>query len=141
MNDFTRLALQVAHEAHKGQFRHDGVEAYVNHPVRVAAAVRQHGPTSVAAALLHDVVEDTAMTLADLTELGFPWDVVEAVDALSKRDGETYFEYVRRAVKNPTARVVKEKDILDNRPGASGSMLKRYERALTMVRAAGENES
>lgn len=70
------------------------------------------------AAVLHDVVEDSGVTLDQLRELGFPCTVVEAVDALTKRDSErgaeNYLDFVARAGRNDIARVVKLADIADN---------------------------
>ena len=68
----------------------------------------------VAAALLHDVLEDTSTTAADLVAAGIPHPVIDAVDAVTKRDGEpveTYFERVRA---NPWAVMVKTADNADN---------------------------
>jgi hypothetical protein len=70
------------------------------------------------AAVLHDVVEDAGVTLDELREMGFPEAVVEAVDALTKRDDERgtdgYLDFVSRAGKNDIARAVKLADIADN---------------------------
>lgn len=56
---------------------------------------------------MHDVVEDTQITLSDLRIRGFNYDVVEAVDAITKGDGEVYFEYLYRVKKNDIAKNVK----------------------------------
>lgn len=66
------------------------------------------------AAVLHDVVEDTAVTLDDLGREGFPAPVLEAVESLTKRPGETRIEAARRAAADPVARVVKLADVTDN---------------------------
>jgi guanosine-3',5'-bis(diphosphate) 3'-pyrophosphohydrolase len=66
------------------------------------------------AAMLHDVVEDTYVTLAQLRSEGFPDDVVSAVEALTKRPGETRLEAARRAVLDPVARAVKLADNAEN---------------------------
>lgn len=66
------------------------------------------------AAVLHDVVEDTAITLDDLRTRGFPRAVVAAVDALSRRPDEPYLDFVRRAARNAVARPVKLADLRDN---------------------------
>lgn len=66
------------------------------------------------AGALHDVVEDTSWSLEDLRREGFSEDVVSAVDALTHRAGEEYFEYVRRAAAHPLARLVKASDVRDN---------------------------
>ena len=66
------------------------------------------------AAVLHDVVEDSAWTLDQLREEGFSEEVIHAVDALTHREGEEYMAYVARAAANPLARLVKLADLEDN---------------------------
>ncbi len=75
---------------------------------------RPHGAHAVMAALLHDVVEDCGLGLADLEAKGVPVEVVSAVDALTKRAGEPYLDAVRRAARHPLAAVVKRADNADN---------------------------
>jgi hypothetical protein len=64
--------------------------------------------------LLHDVVEDTNTSLQELRQAGFPKVIIEAVDCLTKRDGEKYEEYLERVRKNELAVRVKLNDINDN---------------------------
>jgi hypothetical protein len=66
------------------------------------------------AAVLHDVVEEGGVTLEQLRAAGFADVVVEAVDALTKREGEDYEAFIRRAALNPIAREVKLADLRDN---------------------------
>jgi (p)ppGpp synthase/HD superfamily hydrolase len=66
------------------------------------------------AAVLHDVVEDSAWTLDDLRARGFSGEVLAAVDALTKREGEDYEAFVARAAAHPVARRVKIADLEDN---------------------------
>ena len=68
---------------------------------------------AVAAAWLHDVVEDTRFTL-DALAVVFPESVMGAVDALTRRDGEPYFDYVERARGNEAACLVKISDLEHN---------------------------
>ena len=65
-------------------------------------------------AILHDVVEDTDWTFADLEQEGFSREIIESLDCLTKRDGEAYENFVRRSAQNPTARRVKLADLEDN---------------------------
>ena len=65
-------------------------------------------------AVLHDVVEDTTITLDMLLAEGFPREVVRAVDALTKRSGETYEAFVARAAMDPIGRSVKLADLAEN---------------------------
>ena len=81
-----KKAFQFADTAHLGQYRHSG-EPYITHPVAVAelcATWRLDGP-SIMAALLHDVIEDTGSTKADLVEK-FGAKVAELVEGLTKLD-------------------------------------------------------
>jgi (p)ppGpp synthase/HD superfamily hydrolase len=65
-------------------------------------------------AVLHDVVEDTDIALDDVCEQGFSEEVISAVDALKRRNGETYEEFTERIVPNALARTVKIEDLRDN---------------------------
>lgn len=115
-------ARALARRAHAGQLDKGGAP-YLEHVLRVAAAVAPSGPRAVMAALLHDVVEDTDVTFADLRAAGVPADVLAAVDALTKRPGEAYLDAVARAARHPLARVVKLADNADNADEARLSQL------------------
>lgn len=108
-------AIALAARAHAGQKDKAGAP-YILHPLRVMFAVQ--GDEARMAAVLHDVVEDSGVTLDQLREMGFPEAVVEAVDALTKRDdekgAENYLAFVARAGRNDIARAVKLADIADN---------------------------
>lgn len=65
-------------------------------------------------AYLHDVVEDSEVTLADLRDLGFDGWVVHAVETLTRRDSETYAEYIRRVAGSEIAKTVKLADLRDH---------------------------
>lgn len=104
-------ALQLALRAHAGQKDKYG-QPYILHPLRVMARMDTEAEQMVA--LLHDVIEDSDTTLDDLRKQGYSEAVVEAVDAISKREGEDYFVFVQRAMANPLARRVKQGDLEDN---------------------------
>ena len=104
-------AIRIAVEAHRGQKDRAGAP-YVLHPLRLLFRVRTDAERM--AAVLHDVVEDTAWTLDDLRAVGFADEVVDAVDALTRRKGESYEAFVDRAAAHPVARRVKLADIEDN---------------------------
>lgn len=106
-------ARALAAVAHAGQLDKGG-HPYLGHVERVAEAVAAHGDHAVMAALLHDVVEDCGIGLLDLEASGVPPEVISAVDALTRRDGEAYLDAVRRAVRHPLAVVVKRADNADN---------------------------
>lgn len=104
-------AIAIAAMAHEEQVDKAGMP-YVLHPLRMMLSVDT--PEARMAAVLHDVVEDTAVTLEQLRAEGFPEAVIEAVEALTKRDGEDYEAFVRRVAPNPIARKVKLADLRDN---------------------------
>jgi len=112
------LAIQVANKAHYRQTRRDGKTPYMKHVIRVADNVRaRNGKRNFiddAVAYLHDTVEDTKLTFEALRKMGFSNEVVDAVDALTHRDGETYEESILRAKANPISRRVKIADNLAN---------------------------
>jgi (p)ppGpp synthase/HD superfamily hydrolase len=104
-------AIRIAVEAHRGQ--HDRAGApYILHPLRMMFRVQTDAERM--AAVLHDVVEDSAWTLDDLRARGIPHEVVEAVDHLTRRPGESYEAFVERAAAHPVARRVKIADLEDN---------------------------
>jgi (p)ppGpp synthase/HD superfamily hydrolase len=127
-------AIALAAEAHRGQVDKSG-QPYILHPLRVMLRCRTDAQRI--AAVLHDVVEDTGRTPDDLRDLGYPAEILAALDCLTKRDGESYEAFVERAAADPIARVVKLADIEDNLdlrrlPGVSDrdvDRLGRYVRA------------
>lgn len=106
----TIRAMQIAYDAHHGQTDKAGVP-YIFHPLHLAEAMEDE--ICCCAALLHDVVEDTAVTLEDLAAV-FPPEVVEAVAVLTHEEGTDYFDYVRRIRSNPIALKVKLADLAHN---------------------------
>lgn len=107
-------AIEIAARAHEGQQDKSG-EPYISHPLRVALSFIRTGDEKRAIiAVLHDVIEDSATTAADLNAEGFAPDIVGAVVALSRREGEVYADFVTRAGTNDLARAVKLADLKDN---------------------------
>lgn len=108
-------AIALALEVHHGQWypsperRQD---PFVLHPLRVMLAVE--GETERIVAVLHDVIEDTDLSLSDLRNLGYPDRVLQALDRLTRRQGETYEAYVERLLPDPIARAIKLADLKDN---------------------------
>ncbi len=139
----TEVAETVARIAHAGQTRMDGIEPYVNHPLRVAEALaaRPGGATYglYAAAVLHDVLEDTTVTAADLVAAGIPEDVVRVVVIVTRIEGETYWDYIDRVLDsgNADAIALKVADTTDNLgdlPDGHG-LERRYVKALKILGA------
>jgi|GEM_PF-1109221 len=104
-------AVMLAVNSHRGQIDKYG-QPYILHVLGVTGRVRSNQEKTVA--LLHDVVEDTDMTFDDLRRLGFSERIIEAVDCLTRRKGETYDAFVERIAPNPLARAVKLADLEDN---------------------------
>ncbi len=106
-------ALVVALEAHRGQwYPAPRPEPFILHPLRVMLMVRS--PIAQVLALLHDVVEDSTISLRDLADKGFDKSTLHAVDCLSRRTGEAYADYIRRVASDRLAREVKLADLADN---------------------------
>lgn len=106
----TNEAMKLAYTAHHGQMDKSGIP-YIFHPIHLAEQMQDEYTTCVA--LLHDVVEDTSVTLEELAET-FPKEVVEAVALMTHKDGEPYLDYVERIKENPIARTVKLADLQHN---------------------------
>lgn len=105
-------AIFVAVEAHNGQADKGG-KPYILHPLWVMLAMHADDVDARIVAVLHDVVEDTDVTLADLATW-LPAHLVEAVDAISKRKDEPNRAYWARCKANPIARRVKLVDMAHN---------------------------
>lgn len=127
-------ALAIAAAAHRGQVDRYGNE-YIRHVLRVMGAVSDGDEQIVA--LLHDVVEKSPVTLDALRDAGFPPQIVQAVDAISRREGEDYFDFVERAASNQFVLPVKIADLRDNFRTAQifkdDEHIGKYLRALTML--------
>ncbi len=112
MNDLPSLAESIARAAHAGQTDKAG-RPYAEHPARVAARVNDD-PYAVAAAWLHDVLEDTPVTAQELLAHGIPSRVVTAVQALTRLDGQPTEAYYAAVAADPLALRVKYADLADN---------------------------
>ena len=103
--------MEIAMRAHRGQVDKAGFP-YIMHPLRLVLKV--DSLPEMIAAVLHDTVEDSAVTFELLEQEGFSAEVVEAVRCLTRRDDESYEEFILRAKDNPIARNVKRADLEDN---------------------------
>lgn len=106
----TNKALKIAYDAHHGQVDCNNVP-YIFHPYHLAEQMTNEITTCVA--LLHDVVEDTQVTMQQL-EREFPVQVIEALKLLTHDSDTDYFEYIKAIKNNPVAKVVKLADLLHN---------------------------
>lgn len=143
-----RLARDIAYIAHYAQLDRAG-RPYIEHPQRVAA--RLSDPFEKAAGLLHDVIEDgLAWSLERLADNGIPINVVEAVDCLTKRAGESRTKYFERVAGNEIAAAVKFADMEDNSnpdrlalldPPTATRLARKYAEGRAMLWALGWNAS
>lgn len=105
------IALSIAKKAHAGQVDKAGID-YIQHPLYVASQVKTEQEKAVA--LLHDVLEDSDITAADLLAYGLSNEVVTAVQTLTKKKGQSYQDYLEKVKSNDLARVVKLADLKHN---------------------------
>jgi len=132
-------ALALALKAHAGQ-KDKADQPYILHPLRVM--VQMEDSRAKIVALLHDVLEDSEMTLNELSQAGFEDEILQAIDCLTKRDGEDYFAYLERVAQNKLARQVKIADLKDNLDvtrlkeitPADRQRLNKYLKALSFLR-------
>lgn len=101
-------AVAIATAAHAGQVDKNGVTPYIEHPLAVMGMVE--GEDAKIVAVLHDVLEDTEVTLGYLVSEGLSMDQVAALLAVTRRPGEAYAAYMPRAMSDPIGRVVKLAD-------------------------------
>jgi GTP diphosphokinase / guanosine-3',5'-bis(diphosphate) 3'-diphosphatase len=136
------LAIALAVRAHHGQrYPSPQAEPYILHPLRVKLGVS--GIRAQAVGVLHDVLEDTAVTAEELREANLSSDVVDAVTALTRKSGQTYEQYIEQVAGNAIARPAKLADLADNlannkrltrRPDVV-ARIERYEPAIRRLRA------
>lgn len=139
-------ALALAEDAHSGQ--RYGNQSYMDGhiiPVMHRAMIGQFSGKArwrsfeeyAVAAVLHDTVEDTFVTLLGLQEMGASLAVVRAVDSVTRRQGETYMGMVRRAKTDPLGRLVKLADNWCNleasRRDGNAGRVERYEKARALL--------
>ena len=125
--------MRTAYAAHAGQVDKCGVP-YIFHPIHLAEQMPDE--ISVCAALLHDVAEDTDITLSEL-ESEFPSAVIDVLKLLTHKDGIDYFDYIRAIRSNPTAVRVKLADEIDAEQLAARR--KKYEKAKAILQAKNSN--
>ena len=133
MNKQVQKALALAINSHFGQNDKCGQD-YILHPIRVSQSFTGYNEKIVA--LLHDVVEDTEVTLGEIEEK-FNTMIALAVESLTHRKGEAYNDYIERVKLNPLATIVKIADITDNLDPSrqyKGRNDKRYKKALEKLK-------
>ncbi len=137
--ELTKQAAIVAYNAHAGQADKAGMP-YIFHPWHLAEQMADE--ISVCVALLHDVVEDTSVTMSDL-EGQFPREVIAPLKLLTREKGTDYFDYIRKIKADPVATAVKIADLKHNadlsrfpvsmRTQAVLDRAERYKKALAIL--------
>jgi (p)ppGpp synthase/HD superfamily hydrolase len=113
MKTLLAKAIALASEKHMGQFDKAGMP-YILHPLKVMHYLKSDDLELMAIAVLHDVVEDTDVTFADLYAMGFTPRIVETLRLLTKMPGQSLEEYVAGILKSPDAVKVKLADLRHN---------------------------
>lgn len=134
----TVKAMKIAYNAHHGQTDKSGAP-YIFHPIHLAEQMPDE--KSCAVALLHDVAEDTPVTLRDLEQAGFPCEVLEAVRLLTRDMSVDYMDYIHALKDNEIARRVKLADLRHNSdatrpaeaPEKMNPRLKKYAAAIKLL--------
>ena len=104
-------AIILASRNHAGQTDKLG-EPYILHPVRVMSKLSD--PAARIVAVLHDVIEDTSVTIDEIRNAGASKEIIDALLVLTKDEDKDYTQYLRAVRDNPLARIVKLADIEDN---------------------------
>lgn len=134
-------ATELAKTAHAGQTDKAG-KPYVQHVIRVRDALAAYGEEAQIAGVLHDVVEDSTLTLNDLRLRGVTHRALAAIDSVTRRPDEIYLDMVRRAAADPLGRLVKLADNADNSredrldyldPENAAFLRKRYAKARAIL--------
>jgi hypothetical protein len=105
-------ALKLATEKHKGQFRKVSGEDYITHPISVANKFEDENRKIVA--VLHDTIEDTDLTLGDLRRFGLDRKLIFYIDILTKKDNQTYLDYILHIRGYKIPREIKIEDLKHN---------------------------
>lgn len=131
-----KLAIDIAFEAHKDQKDKGGYPHFL-HPYHIAEQMKSEDEIIVA--LLHDVVEDTNISLEDLKSYGFKDEILKAIDIITRKQGVKYMDYIKEIKTNKLARAVKIEDLKHNMDksrlpeNCSFSKFKTYEKAIKIL--------
>lgn len=136
----TRKAMRIAYDAHAGQVDKTGLP-YIYHPIHLAESMTDEN--SIITALLHDVIEDTNLTIDELAREGFHEDVLTALTLLTHNPAEEYMDYISRISTCPLARKIKLADLrhnsdptrLDSVDEKTARRFEKYARAIRLLEA------
>ena len=140
MSQYLHKAITIACEAHQGQSSING-EPYILHPLRLLIKAKSNEERTIA--ILHDVIEKTNISLADLKNKGFDQNIISSIDSLSRRRNESYIEYIKRLMQNKISVKIKLLDLADNIKihsenndnGIYDSKIIQYKNALNQIRS------
>ena len=140
MSQYLHKAIIIACEAHQGQSSING-EPYILHPLRLLIKAKSNEERIIA--ILHDVIEKTNISLADLKNKGFDQNIISSIDSLSRRRGESYVDYIGRLMQNRISVKIKLLDLADNikmhsennNNGIYDAKIKQYKNALKHIRS------
>lgn len=140
VKNLLEAAIKIVVEAHSGQLDKAG-QPYVLHPLRVMLSLSDEKDRIVG--VLHDVIEDTSITYDYLIANGFEGqrEILEALKSVTRKEDETYEEFIERVALNPIGKIVKLADLQDNMnlsriPNPTTKdfeRLKKYEKAKEML--------
>lgn len=105
-------ALKLAIEKHKGQKRKISGDEYISHPLAIANRFENEEYKIVA--ILHDTIEDTDLTLEDLKKLGLDENLILAIDILTRKQDQTYLDYILQCKKYEITTKIKIEDLNHN---------------------------
>ena len=140
MSQYLHKAITIASEAHQGQSSING-EPYILHPLRLMIKSKSNEERIIA--VLHDVIERSNIRLSTLKSRGFHQNIINAIDSLSRRKGEPYFDYIRRLMQNKISVKIKLLDLIDNikshsknnKDGIYDAKISKYQNALELIRS------
>ena len=140
MSQYLHKAIIIACEAHQGQSSING-EPYILHPLRLLIKAKSNEERIIA--VLHDVIEKTNISLADLKNKGFDQNIISSIDSLSRRRSESYIEYMERLMQNKISVKIKLLDLADNIKihsennynGIYDAKIVQYKNALKQIRS------
>ena len=140
MSQYLHKAITIACEAHEGQSSING-EPYILHPLRLLIKAKSNEERIIA--ILHDVIEKTNISLADLKNKGFDQNIISSIDSLSRRRSESYVDYIARLMKNNISVKIKLLDLADNIKihsenndnGIYDAKINQYKNALKQIRS------
>jgi len=140
LSQYLHKAITIACDAHQGQSSING-EPYILHPLRLLIKAKSNEEKIIA--VLHDVIEKSNISLADLKNKGFDQNIISSIESLSRRRGESYVDYIARLMKNNISVKIKLLDLADNIKihsenndnGIYDAKINQYKSALKQIRS------